>query len=82
MTEYGPPIDYVHGKTNSQVLQLTHTPITVDEDIICSAWNQAIAKYPTEFYDMLDCGSVGHKAARRIVNELSLMGYCITEKPF
>jgi hypothetical protein len=58
------------------------SPPTFDEDLMKSAINRAIAKNPKDFVEMLDCGSVYPLQARRICNELRLMGYIIQESPF
>lgn len=85
---YKPPSDKsatecgVPSLRDSGSLNLTSSPVTFDEDLLMSCINRAIAKTPGDFVTMLDNGSVSQVQARRINNELRLMGYCISEEPF
>jgi hypothetical protein len=62
--------------------QFTRTPVTFDEDLLCSCINRAIHKTPSDFVTMIEDGKVSHIQARRINAELRAMGYCISEEPF
>lgn len=65
-----------------QLINLTKSPMTFDEELLMACINRAIMKTPSDFVTMLDEGRVNFVQARRINNELRLMGYVITEDPF
>lgn len=65
-----------------QTPRLLSSPVTFDEDLLMACINRAIMKTPADFVPFLEEGRVDQKQARRINNELRLMGYGITEEPF
>jgi hypothetical protein len=58
------------------------SPPTVDEELLCSAFNRAVAGDASPFAALFDRGSMSYQQARSIVRQLTIMGYCITERPF
>lgn len=64
-----------------QIVNLTKSPITFDEELLMSCVNRAILKDPYSFVPLLEEGRFNHLHARLVNNELRTMGYCITEDP-
>lgn len=76
------PVTFKVPEVTPEVRRLLSSPVTFDEDLIMACINRAIMKTPADFVPLLEEGRVTQVQARRINNELRLMGYCVTEEPF